>query len=106
MTIRQYIPRDGLIPPVGCIQTWPHPLEQHFSLPGQLWSLLHISTQIPTPNFGGQNLLWSCFFTCGLSDLLLLAVGSLVVFVLREYILKVHVLMGFLKSTLTFKSFI
>ena len=27
--------------------------------------------------------------TCGLSDLLLLAVGSLVVFVLREYILKV-----------------
>ena len=31
-------------------------------------------------------------FTCGLSDLLLLAVGSLVVFVLREYILKVHIL--------------
>ena len=30
-------------------------------------------------------------FTCGLSDLLLLAVGSLVVFVLREYILKVHI---------------
>jgi hypothetical protein len=55
MTIRQYIPGDGLIPPVGCIQTWPHPLEQHFSLPGQLWSLLHISTQIPAPDFGGQN---------------------------------------------------
>ena len=32
----------------------------------------------------------SQIFTCGLSDLLLLAVGSLVVFVLREYILKVH----------------
>ena len=31
----------------------------------------------------------SQMFTCGLSDLLLLAVGSLVVFVLREYILKV-----------------
>ena len=31
-------------------------------------------------------------FTCGLSNLLLLAVGSLVVFVLREYILKVHIL--------------
>jgi hypothetical protein len=30
-------------------------------------------------------------FTCGLSDLLLLVVGSLVVFVLREYILKVHI---------------
>ena len=30
-------------------------------------------------------------FTCGLSDLLLLAVDSLVVFVLREYILKVHI---------------
>jgi hypothetical protein len=28
---------------------------------------------------------------CGLSDLLLLAVGLLVVFVLREYILKVHI---------------
>ena len=55
MTIRQYIPGDGLIPPVGCIQTRPHPLEQHFSLPGQLWSLLHISTQIPAPDFGGQN---------------------------------------------------
>jgi hypothetical protein len=38
--------------------------------------------------------LWPCFFTCGLSDLLLLAVGSLVVFVLREYILKVHVLIS------------
>jgi hypothetical protein len=38
--------------------------------------------------------LWSCFFTCGLSDLLLLTVGSLVVFVLREYILKVHVLIS------------
>jgi hypothetical protein len=34
----------------------------------------------------------SQIFTCGLSDLLLLAVGSLVVFVLREYILKVHIL--------------
>jgi hypothetical protein len=33
----------------------------------------------------------SQMFTCGLSDLLLLAVGSLVVFVLREYILKVHI---------------
>jgi hypothetical protein len=32
----------------------------------------------------------SQIFTCGLSDLLLLAVGSFVVFVLREYILKVH----------------
>jgi hypothetical protein len=32
--------------------------------------------------------------TYGLSDLLLLAVGSLVVFVLREYILKVHVLVS------------
>jgi hypothetical protein len=32
----------------------------------------------------------SQIFTSGLSDLLLLAVGSLVVFVLREYILKVH----------------
>jgi len=31
---------------------------------------------------------------CGLSDLLLLAVGSLVVFVLREYILKVHILVS------------
>jgi hypothetical protein len=29
-------------------------------------------------------------FTCSLPDLLLLAVGSLVVFLLREYILKVH----------------
>jgi hypothetical protein len=28
-------------------------------------------------------------FTCGLSDLLLVAIGSLVVFVLQEYILKV-----------------
>jgi hypothetical protein len=34
----------------------------------------------------------SQMFTCGLSDLLLLAVGSLVDFVLREYILKVHIL--------------
>jgi hypothetical protein len=34
----------------------------------------------------------SQIFICGLSDLLLLAVGSLVVFVLREYILKVQVL--------------
>jgi hypothetical protein len=33
-------------------------------------------------------------FTCGLSDLLLLAVGSIVVFVLREYILKVHILVS------------
>jgi hypothetical protein len=33
-------------------------------------------------------------FTYVLSDLLLLAVGSLVVFVLREYILKVHVLVS------------
>jgi hypothetical protein len=33
----------------------------------------------------------SQIFTCGLSDWLLLAVGSLVVFVLREYILKVHI---------------
>jgi hypothetical protein len=33
-------------------------------------------------------------FTCGLSDLLLLAVGSLVVFVLQEYILKVHKLVS------------
>ena len=32
--------------------------------------------------------------TCGLSDLLLLAVGSLVVFTLREYILKVHILVS------------
>jgi uncharacterized membrane protein len=31
-------------------------------------------------------------FTCGLSDLLLLAVDSLIGFVLREYILKVHIL--------------
>ena len=37
----------------------------------------------------------SQMFTCGLSDLLLLAVGSLVVFVLREYILKVHILVSF-----------
>jgi hypothetical protein len=36
----------------------------------------------------------SQIFTCGLSDLLLLAVGSLVVFVLREYILKVHILVS------------
>jgi hypothetical protein len=33
-------------------------------------------------------------FTRGLSDLLLLAVGSLVVFVLREYILKVNILVS------------
>jgi hypothetical protein len=33
-------------------------------------------------------------FTYGLSDLLLLAVGSLVVFVLLEYILKVHILVS------------
>jgi hypothetical protein len=32
--------------------------------------------------------------TCGLSDLLLLAVGSLVIFILREYILKVHILVS------------
>jgi hypothetical protein len=36
----------------------------------------------------------SQMFTCGLSDLLLLAVGSLVVFVLWEYILKVHILVS------------
>ena len=36
----------------------------------------------------------SQMFTCGLSDLLLLAIGSLVVFVLREYILKVHILVS------------
>jgi hypothetical protein len=36
----------------------------------------------------------SQMFTCGLSDLLLLVVGSLVVFVLREYILKVHILIS------------
>jgi hypothetical protein len=36
----------------------------------------------------------SQIFTYGLSDLLLLAVGSLVVFVLREYILKVHILVS------------
>jgi hypothetical protein len=36
----------------------------------------------------------SQMFTCSLSDLLLLAVGSLVVFVLREYILKVHILVS------------
>jgi hypothetical protein len=35
----------------------------------------------------------SQMFTCGLSDLLLLAVGSFV-FVLREYILKVHILVS------------
>jgi hypothetical protein len=37
----------------------------------------------------------SQMFTSDLSDLLLLAVGSLVVFVLREYILKVHILVSF-----------
>ena len=36
----------------------------------------------------------SQMFTCGLSDFLLLAVGSLVVFVLREHILKVHILVS------------
>jgi hypothetical protein len=36
----------------------------------------------------------SQIFTCGLSDLSLLAVGSLVIFVLREYILKVHILVS------------
>jgi hypothetical protein len=36
----------------------------------------------------------SQMFTCGLSDLLLLAFGSLVIFVLREYILKVHILVS------------
>jgi hypothetical protein len=36
----------------------------------------------------------SQMFICGLSDLLLLAVGSLVVFVLREYILRVHMLVN------------
>ena len=30
-------------------------------------------------------------FTCGLSDLVLLAVGSFIVFVLQEYIVKVHI---------------
>jgi hypothetical protein len=35
----------------------------------------HLTTQLP----------------CGLSDLLLVAIGSLVVFVLQEYILKVHI---------------
>jgi hypothetical protein len=34
-------------------------------------------------------------FTCSPSDLLLFAVGSLVVFVLREYILKVHKLVSY-----------
>jgi hypothetical protein len=37
-------------------------------------------------------------FTCSLPDLLLLEVGSLVVFLLREYILKVHMPVIFLKS--------
>ena len=36
----------------------------------------------------------SQMFTCGLSDLLLLAVGSLIVFILRAYILKVHILVS------------
>jgi hypothetical protein len=36
----------------------------------------------------------SQIFTCGLSDLLFIAVGSLVVFVLREYILIVHILVS------------
>jgi hypothetical protein len=36
----------------------------------------------------------SQMFTCGLSDLLLVAVGSLVVFVLREYIWKVRILVN------------
>ena len=36
----------------------------------------------------------SQMFTYGLFDLLLLAVGSLVVFVLQEYILKVHILVN------------
>jgi hypothetical protein len=36
----------------------------------------------------------SQIFTCGLSDLLWLAVGSLVILVLREYILKVHILVS------------
>jgi hypothetical protein len=36
----------------------------------------------------------SQMFNFGLSDLILLAVGSLVVFVLREYILKVHILVS------------
>jgi hypothetical protein len=44
----------------------------------------------------------SQMFTCGLSDLLLLAVASLVAFVLREYILKVHILVIW---TLTFYCF-
>jgi hypothetical protein len=33
-------------------------------------------------------------FTYGLSDLLLLAVGSLVIFILLEYILKIHLLVS------------
>ena len=37
----------------------------------------------------------SQMFTCSPSDLLLFAVGSLVVFVLREYILKVHKLVSY-----------
>ena len=37
---------------------------------------------------------FSQMFNCGLSNLLLLAVGSLVVFVLRKYILKVHILVS------------
>ena len=37
---------------------------------------------------------FSQMLTCGLSDLLLLAVGSFVVFVLRQYILKVHILVS------------
>jgi hypothetical protein len=36
----------------------------------------------------------SQMFTYGLSDLLLLAVGSLVVFLLQEYTLKVHILVS------------
>ena len=36
----------------------------------------------------------SQMFTCGLSDFLLLAVGSLVVILLQEYILEVHILVS------------
>jgi hypothetical protein len=36
----------------------------------------------------------SQMLTCGLSDLLLLVVGLLVVFVLRKYILKLHILVS------------
>ena len=46
-----------------------------------------------------ESFIFRCFkvsqmFTCCLFDLLLLSVGSLVVFVLREYILRVHILVS------------